>query len=303
MNEIIYALVESFKTITKWDVSKYAFATGMILMLFWAIIGYVIWPQLFSLTAYILELIPFTLIKSNGAWMLSSLIYIQVVFVTFAFIIIIFSTKIVKDSTQKKYPLYIFSIAFLVIFFWLFVWYANYSAIYNALTKLLLWLPFETIEKALSYIFAIYLLYSLFVVSLLLFVSLFSKRIIKKGIGSDIKNISKKRIVTCTLKDSIIFLAISIPLFPLLFIPVINFFVQLIVWTWLGKDTFTFDAGSLFYNKDEVNNIKQNHKKAIWTISLVASFFNFIPILNIFGPYFGEFAMYYYLEAYEDKIK
>ncbi|NPA74159.1 MAG: hypothetical protein GXO12_05550 [Epsilonproteobacteria bacterium] len=302
MNETIYALVESFKTITKWEVSKNAAFIGFSLMAFFVVLGYFIWGNLVSLTSYLLEMIPFTFIKSNGAWMLSSLVFIQLIFITFSFVIIIFSTKIVQDSKHKDYPKFILTIALSVVFFWIIVWYFNHEAIYNALSKLLLWLPFETIEKTLSYIFALYLLYSLYVVSLLIFVSLDSKKIIKLGIGEEIKTFFGKSIFIYTVKDSIIFIILSIVLFPFLFIPVLNFFIQLAVWTWFGKDTYTLDAGSIFYNKSDIQEIKAKHKKAIWFISLVAACFNFIPILNIYSPYFGEFAMYYLFEAYEENI-
>ncbi len=299
MNNIFYALIESFRTITKQNISKFALLSGIGLALFWTIIGFFIWHPLIDFTAHLLDFVPFALIKDNGVWMFSSIVFIQAIFISFAFIIIIFSSTIIKDSKKQKYPLYILSIAFSVIFFWAIIWYANHASIHIALAKILTWFPFKTIEQSISYIFAIYILYSLFIISLLFFVSFFSEKILNLGLNYNINKNFEFKIIKYTLKDSLIYLIASIVLFPLLFIPIINFFAQILVWMWLGKDTITFDIGTIFYDKENIKNIKQQHKFAIWFILFAASFFNLVPLLNIFSPYFGEFAMYYYLEGYK----
>ncbi len=300
MNELLYALVASFKTIVKWKISKTALISGFIFMSIWVVIGFVFWHPLTSFTISLLNFVPFAFIKSNGAFMLSSLIFVQSILITLAFVIIILSTTIIKDAKEKKFPLFILSIAFGVILFWSVVWFFNHGIIYTNLEKILTWLPFHTIEKAMAYIYAIYLLYSLYVVSLLLFVSIFSKKILRLGIEDRIEKKADKNILIFTLKDTAIFLVISVIAFPLFFIPVVNFLFQILIWIWLIKDTFTYDIGAIFYDNDKIKEIKQKHKKTILTISFISSLFNFIPILNIFSPYFGEFAMYYYFETYEE---
>ncbi len=302
MNELLYALIESFKTIVKWNVAKFALLSGMALMVIWFGIGFVLWHQLVGFTASLLEFIPFALIKSNGAWMLSSVIFIQTVFITFAFVIIIFGIFIMEKSNIKKYPFYIIMIAFGIILFWTVIWYFNHTAIHHALSKLLTWLPFETIEQSMAYLFAVYLLYSLFIVSLLLFVGMFSENILDMGLGYSLKKISRIKIITYTLKDGAVYLILSLLFFPLLFIPVINFFIQIGVWMWLGKNTFSYDMGSIFYNEDRLKEMIKEHRFSIWFITFTASLFNLVPVLNIFGPYFGEFAMYYYMDACKNKL-
>ncbi len=297
MNNIFYALIESFQTITKRNIAKFALLSGIGLALVWAIIGFFIWHPLIDFTAHLLDFVPFALIKDNGIWMFSSVIFIQVIFISFAFIIIIANSAIIKDSKKQKYPLYILSIAFSIIFFWTIVWYANHTSIHIALAKILTWFPFKTIEQSVSYIFAIYILYSLFIISLLFFVSFFSKKILNIGLNYNVNKNFEFKIIKRTIKDSLIYLIASIVFFPLLFIPIVNFFIQILVWIWLSKDTITFDIGTIFYDKEIIKNIKQQHRFAIWFIIFTASFLNLIPLLNIFSPYFGEFAMYYYFEG------
>ncbi len=301
MNQLLYALVASFKTIVKWKVSKIALISGMVLMGVWAIIGLLFWHSLTSFTISLLNFIPFAFIKSNGAFMLSSLIFVQAILITLAFVIIILSTTIIKDAKEKKFPLFIISIAFGVIIFWSVIWFFNHGIIYANLEKILTWFPFKTIEKAMAYIFAIYILYSLYVVSLLLLVSIFSRKILKLGIDDRIEKKVNKNILLFTLKDAAIFLVISIVAFPLFFIPIVNFFVQISIWIWLIKDTITYDIGAIFYDNEEIKEIKSKHKLTIFGISFISSLFNFIPILNIFSPYFGEFALYYYFDEYKER--
>lgn len=301
MNELLYALVESFKTITKWKIAKFALLSGLAILFIWFIVGFIFWQPIVNFTASLLELVPFALIKSNGAWMLSSLIFVQAIFISFSFIIIITGIFIMEKSKIQQYPRYIFTIAFSVILFWAAIWYFNHETIYKELTKLLTWLPFETVKESIAYLFGVYLIYSLFIVSIQLFVAIFSDNILNTAFGYSVAKKYDLNIVKYTLKDGAIFLLLSLLFFPLLFIPIINFFIQIGIWMWLGKDSFTYDMGSIFYTQNELQETIKEHKFAIWFITFMASLFNLVPVLNIFGPYFGEFAMYYYLESYKNE--
>ena len=99
-----------------------------------------------------------------------------------------------------------------------------------------------------------------------------------------------------TIKDSLLYILLSIIAFPLLFIPLINIFTQIALWMWLTKDTVSYDALSLSVEKVDKADIK-THRTAVWFISFVSTLFNFVPILNLFGPYFGEIAMFHYFKS------
>lgn len=83
---------------------------------------------------------------------------------------------------------------------------------------------------------------------------------------------------------------------PLLFIPVVNILVQIVLWIWLMKDTMSYDAASYTFESVDKARLKA-HCGAIWTIAFIAVLFNFVPVLNIFGPFFGLIAMFYYFRA------
>lgn len=63
-------------------------------------------------------------------------------------------------------------------------------------------------------------------------------------------------------------------------------FVQIGLWTWLIKDTMTYAAASLVYEKVDKKALKK-HRFSIWFIAIIVALFNLVPVLNIFGPFFG----------------
>jgi uncharacterized protein involved in cysteine biosynthesis len=71
--------------------------------------------------------------------------------------------------------------------------------------------------------------------------------------------------------------------------------VQVALWIWLIKDTISFDALSLT-SKELDKTLLKEHRSAIWLIAAVTAIFNFIPIFNIFGPYFGEISSFKYFK-------
>ena len=101
-----------------------------------------------------------------------------------------------------------------------------------------------------------------------------------------------------TIKDSAIFIGLSILAFPLLFVPVLNIFIQITLWIWLIKDTISYDAAALTHQQVD-KSILNEHRSAIWFVAFVTVLFNFIPVFNIFGPFFGVIAMFHYFKTLE----
>ncbi len=73
----------------------------------------------------------------------------------------------------------------------------------------------------------------------------------------------------------------------------LNFIIQMSLWVWLIKDTFVNDAAVLVIKKEKREALSQ-YKAGFITISGITALFNFLPVLNIFGPFFGEIAMFNY---------
>jgi len=225
MKDIIHAIIFGFKEILSWDVMKYALLAGAIVTGIWAFIGYLLWEPIVNLGSHVLELVPFSMVRSNGAWMLSSFLWFQLVLLTFALIFAFFGNLILRSVSKERYTSFSVLVAIASAVFWSVVWFFKGEFIYQEFLKLLTWLPFETIEKGIGYLIGFYLIYSAIVVTMVFVVSIFSEPLIK---GIEKRHFADENIVRdnefksigYTIKDSIIFTIISLIAFPLLFIPI-----------------------------------------------------------------------------------
>ena len=138
----------------------------------------------------------------------------------------------------------------------------------------------------------------LFIVMISLLTSLFSEKLLiklaKKHYPS-VEVVGSADIMTsilATLKASIIFLILFVLSIPLLFIPILGQIIMLYLWSILIKEPTVYDVGSLFTKEKKI--LKEKSKKAR-LIAMIASLFNYIPILNIFAPVFAQILFLHYL--------
>ncbi len=295
----LHSVIVAFSEILRWHTLKFVLIGGIIAIFIWLGVGLLSWDYLVSFGAKVLEYIPFAMVKSNGATMISAFLWFQLVLVTFALVYSILGNFLLRVIEKEKYNKITFLTIFFIAIFWGIVWYFAGGYIHKELLKLLTWLPFETVEKGVASFIAIYILYSGLIVTLLFFASIFSEPLIKEV---DKKHFNSKDIPTSkifnsigyTIKDTIIYIAFSILLLPILFIPILNIITQIILWVWLYKDTISYDALTLSKSN---KNILKNHKGSIYFIIFSAVLFNFIPIFNLISPYFAELAMYHYFKS------
>ncbi len=301
MKNTMHAIIFGFKEILNWNTMKYALISGIFVSALWVGIGTILWDHLIALSSRILELVPFSMVRSNGAWMLSTFLWLQAVLLTFALIFAFLGNLILRSVSKEKYTSFSILVAVGSALFWALVWFFKGDYIYHQFLQLLTWLPFETVEKGIAFLIGFYLIYNAIVVTMVFITSLFSEPLIASVEERHFKEDEVIRdhvfrSVGYTVKDSVIFMIASLIAFPLLFIPVLNIVVQIALWMWLIKDTMSYDAAALVYEKVEQEEIKQ-HRFAIWVISFTTALFNFIPVFNIFGPYFGEISMFHYLKS------
>lgn len=301
MKNIMHAVVFAFSELLAWRTMKYVIISGVIVSLLWLGIGVLIWDDLVALGSRIIEFVPFSMIRSNGAWMLSVFLWFQITLITFALIYAFFGNLVLRKVSKENYST--FSILTLIgsALFWGVVWFFKGDMIHQEFLKLLTWLPFETVEKGIAFLIGFYLLYNAVIVTMVFLASLFSGPMIesielKHFPGEDTVGDALFKTTQYTLKDAAIFIGVSLLALPLLFVPVVNILVQILLWIWLMKDTMSYDAASYTFEKVTKERLKE-HRAAIWTIAFIAVLFNFVPVLNIFGPFFGLIAMFYYFRA------
>jgi len=300
MKEISKAVLFGFKEILNWHTMKYIILSGVVVTLIWMGIGFALWDTLIAVGAKILEMVPFSIVRANGAWMLSTFLWFQITLVTFALIFAFGGNLILRTLSKEKYSMVSILTLFGSALFWGIVWFFKGDYIYSQFLKLLTWLPFETVEKGIAFLIGFYIIYNAIVVSMLFIASIFSEPIIedielREFAEDDVVRDNVFKTVKYTLKDSIIFLLLSLIAIPLLFIPVLNIFVQIALWIWLTKDTIGYDALSLTHEKVDIS-LRKQYSGPIWIVSIITVLFNFVPVLNIFGPFFGTITLFFYLK-------
>jgi hypothetical protein len=303
---VIESLFFGFEEIFKYSLIKKALGIGAVVTVLWSIIGFFIWDKLLNFGGYFIDLLPFSMLRANGAWVVSSFFWFVMVLITFALVVTFFGNAILERVSKEKYSSYTLLIAFVSAIFWTLVWFFFGDTLHSAFSRLFNWLPFETVERSVEYLLAIYFIYSAIIVTLLFVVSFLSEKIIKDVqqrvfpydglLQEDELEVGKHR-----LKDFILYAIISLVAFPFLFIPVLNFIIQIVLWVWLYKDTLVHDSAALVFNKEKEERL-QEYKVGFFVISGVSALFNFLPVFNVFAPFYGELAMYYYMKEIEKEI-
>ena len=298
------AVLFGFNGIFRTKTIKFAMLSALAISAVWLILGFIFWDGITAFTSSVLELIPFSMLRSNGAFMLSAFLWLQAVLVTFALFFAFLGNTIIAKIDKDKYAALTVRIGLLSALFWSIVWFFAHSYIYAQFLKLLTWLPFETVQKGLAYLIAFYIIYTGIVITIIFVTSMFSSSYLSE-IREEFFPYDKMydeyeyNTVVKTFKDTGVFLALSIISFPLLFIPVLNFFILVGLWTWMMKDTISYDTAAFVFGEVEKEKLKE-YRGAIWGLNIMGSFFNFIPVFNVFGPYFTELALFYYFKEKRD---
>jgi len=306
MPVVIESILFAFKEILAYKTIKLALLIGAGVTLLWSFIGYVIWDELISLSKYFIDLLPFSILRSNGAWILSSFLWFSLVLITFALIMMFFGTMILEKVSKEKYSSISLLVAFTTALFWVVVWFFYGDTLHEEFLRLLNWLPFETVEASIAYMLSLYFIYGAIIVTTLLVTSFYSEELLEdvrdrnfpydKLLDEDEIKTSENRV-----RDIAIYTVVSTAAFPLLFIPIVNFIIQFGLWVWLIKDILVNDTAVLLIKEENREKLSE-HSVGFYTISASAALFNFLPVFNIFGPFFGEIAMFYYMKELSKEL-
>ena len=300
MRNITKSIIFGFKEILNWHTMKYIMISGIIVSVLWLGIGFVLWDKLIALGSKIVEFVPFSMIRSNGAWMLSTFLWFQLTLITFALFFAFFGNLILRKVSKERYTMSSFIVLLASALLWGIVWFFEGDYVYAQFLKLMTWLPFETVEKGIASLIGLYIIYNAIVASMLFLASIFSEVIVadiekREFTNDEVVRDNVLKSIKYTIKDSLIFIFLSILALPLLVVPVVNILIQIVLWIWLVKNTIGYDALSLTH-KNVDKELFKNYKKDIFIISFITVMFNFIPVLNIFGPFFGLVALFHHIK-------
>ena len=199
--------------------------------------------------------------------------------------------KTLQDILSPLVLKFILKVGLGSIFFWLIALGYFWTPFTNFINSYLTWIPFEWLQNTVSYIAAPFMGYVLIIISISTLTSMYSEKILialaKKHYPKQqaISSPSTITSLSVTISSTLLYLVLIILLFPLFFIPVLGQALMVYLGTILLKAPTVHDVGGLFIsNKKE---LKEKRKKSN-IISLLASLFNYIPILNIFAPIFAQ---------------
>jgi len=199
--------------------------------------------------------------------------------------------KSLRDILSPMVLHFILKIGLGSIALWVMLFYAFWEAFEEFIVSYLDWIPWEWMQEGVSYIAAPLVGYSLIIITISILTSLYSEALLIKIAK---KNYPKQPIeervalggsISATIKSSIIFVLLFLALLPSIFIPIVGQVVMLYLWSILLKDPMIYDVGSLFIQD---KSLLKKRQKGATTIAMIASLFNYIPLLNIFAPIFAQ---------------
>ena len=203
--------------------------------------------------------------------------------------------KSLSDILSPAVLAFILKIGFGSILLWVVILWSSWDLYSGMIATYIQKIPFvgnwEWFQSSGAALAALIVGYMLIVITISILTSLFSEPLLiklaqkhypgKPVVGSP--NIATS--VYLSIKAGVIFLLLFLFTFPVIFIPIFGQVWMLWLWSILIKEPNTYDVGSLFIS--EKNQIKAQKKKA-WLTAMIASLFNYIPLLNIFAPLFGQ---------------
>jgi len=199
--------------------------------------------------------------------------------------------KSFKDLFNKKIlftsliPIIIAAIFWGVIFF---VFHTNISQFVSYLVS---HIPFigdkSWVHSLVETVGGILIYYELLITTSIMIVGVIADKIVDE-INSKYYNLEKRGFGTVTesifisLKQNILFFILFIIFIPAMFVPILNIFVHLFLWSILLKKPTFYDSISTYATKDEFNTLKNTNKFTLMAITIISASLFLIPIVGIF---------------------
>ncbi len=292
--------LRSVRDTLSWNVLKFALMAGVPLMLLWIGVAVLLWDPTVAFTSKFIGWIPFSILKANGAFLIGSFVWFQVVMITFALVIAIFNVPIFKYLDPQKYEYLSVILILLIALFWALFGFYNWDLIFKEVQKILTWFPFQTLEAGVAALLAMMVYYNFFIVSLALVVLVYRRPFLETLQLRDypdaklVESLKKRTFVSVAFRDVAIFFFLLILFYPLFFVPFANMLTQVLFWAWLIKESYFLSVSSLYAQEAEIKELKK-HGFILWSIAIIASLLNLVPIINILSPFFAQILYFHWV--------
>ncbi|CAA6817770.1 MAG: Unknown protein [uncultured Sulfurovum sp.] len=199
--------------------------------------------------------------------------------------------KSLQDILSPMVLKFILKIGLGSIGIWIAILWYFWESFSNFVTAYLTWIPWDWAREGITFVAAPFLGYTLIIVTIAILTSLYSESLLialakkhypdKKAIASP----SIRGSISSTFSSTLVFAFLFIILSPTFLIPFVGQIIMLYVWSILLKAPTVHDVGGLFIT--DKKELKLKRKKSN-LIAMIASLFNYVPLLNIFAPIFAQ---------------
>lgn len=204
-------------------------------------------------------------------------------------------TKSLQDILSKDVISFVLKVGLGSILLWIILLWASWDLYAGLIAIYIQKVPFvgswEWFQSSGAFLTALIVGYMLIIITITIFTSLYSEPLLIKLAKKhypNIKVVGSPKIATSiylSLKAGLIFLLLFLFTFPMIFIPILGQIWMLWLWSILIKEPTAYDVAPLFIA--DKKKVKEKTKKS-GIIAMIASLFNYVPILNIFAPVFAQ---------------
>jgi hypothetical protein len=293
-------LFQSINDTLSWNSVKRVLVIGVPLAIIWIFVANMFFDQVMGLSSMVIGWIPFSILKSNAAFLIGSFSWIVAILATYALIMALLNIPIYKLLSPKRYETFSIILIITIAIGWTLFAIFNWDFVYSEVAKVLTWFPFNTLQEGVASLLAILVFYNLYIVSLYFIVLLFGKSMLKKIAQNDYPNatqtnsIPTSKYVATIIKDIIIFTILLVLSYPLFFVPFINILIQIFLWAWLIKESYFLSTASLYATNKDIEELNK-HSFQKWALAFGAAILNLIPIVNIFSPFFAQSLFFHWI--------
>jgi hypothetical protein len=252
MHQISGFFLRSIRDLLTWSVLKVAIFIGVPLMALWVWIGMLSWDYLVAFTSMVIGWIPFSIVKANGALFVIFFIWLVAVLVSFAVVTALIGTPLLRYFKERTHYVYTFVTLLLLSAAWALVLLMKWEWIFAEVQRLLTLLPFQTVAEGSAWLLAFYLLYNGYILTLYIVLSFFRKGVLEPlrlryypDTPMPRETFTRTHLLRI-LRDAILFAIFFALAFPILFVPMANVVVQLLLWSWLYRESYFIATCNLY---------------------------------------------------------
>ncbi|WP_309499301.1 EI24 domain-containing protein [Sulfurovum sp.] len=200
-------------------------------------------------------------------------------------------SKSLQDILSKDVIVFVLKMGLVSLAITALLTWNMWDTLNSIITSYLSWVPWEWLQTSGAAIATFSFSYMIFIIMVALLTSLYSEKLLialAKKHYPDVRVIGSANLSTSillTMKASGVFLLLFTLTLPLLFIPLFGQIVLLYLWSVLLREPAIYDVSALFIDDKEI--LKEKKKKTR-LLAMLASLFNYVPLINIFAAMFAQ---------------